>query len=154
MKAGCSGTVTFQGELMGELCETVSHDVTLSFLFSLFLLEADMLRTLSLSLPSPQPGTLALLPQTELISEGEMAYCDFIPCSLPSHLWGPATVDVSSLLRQASTALVCFLRSSGSSQVPSSPSCLIMKPFPCPACPSSHTHSTLSTIEPITYLLD
>lgn len=82
VKAGCSGTVTFQGELMGELCETVSHDVTLSFLFSLFLLEADMLRTLSLSLPSPQPGTLALLPQTELISEGEMAYCDFIPCSL------------------------------------------------------------------------
>ena len=53
VKAGCSGTVTFQGELMGELCETVSHDVTLSFLFSLFLLEADMLRTLSLSQPAP-----------------------------------------------------------------------------------------------------
>ena len=82
MKAGCFDTVTFQGELMGELCETVSHDVALSFLFFLFLLEADVLRTLSLSLPSPQPGTLALRPQTELISEGEMAYCDFIPRSL------------------------------------------------------------------------
>lgn len=82
MKTGCSGIVTFQGELKGELCETVSHDVALSFLFSLFLLEADALRTLSLSLPSPQPGTLALRPQAELISEGEMAYCDFIPHSL------------------------------------------------------------------------
>lgn len=62
MKTGCSGIVTFQGELKGELCETGSHDVALSFLFSLFLLEADVLRTLSLSLPSPQPGTLALSP--------------------------------------------------------------------------------------------